>query len=133
MKSETIPGSTSRASRAASSRTNPRYSPRSVGNTESASTSIPCDFAKPSAAFVGLPAASNATAFGGPRTVSLRASCLSDRPRTMKVSRRGVPWMSILRKERRALARESSSSLLPCHSAGPMNPAGISSQPISSR
>ena len=74
------------------------YSPRSSARTSSRSTGTPWARAKPSAARVGFPSASNATAFVGPTTSRRASACRSARPSTTTANRRGVARVRMLLK-----------------------------------
>ena len=83
-------------------------------------TAIPCERAKPSAALVGLPCASNAAFTDGPIASTSESACRSATFEAVTTSRRGVPavvtapWLSRAASSSRASARAN------CSSAGAM-------------
>src|SRR6185503_12526749 len=127
------PGRTSAAERPTSWTRASRYSPFGVAVRSRASTAMPAPFAKPFAAFVGFPAASYATFTAGPVTSRTRSSWRSATASTRRARRRGVPIARTGPWPSRASARPSSARRSRSASAGAMNDAGNSSQPISRR
>ena len=94
-------------------------------------TAMPCERAKPSAALVGLPFASNAAFTDGPIASSSESACRSATFDAATTSRRGVPAVRITPWLSRAASSSRPSACANCSSAGAMYPAGISSAPIS--
>ena len=88
-------GSTSTAALPRCCFRNARYVPFGVSSRSSAATSTPCFLAKPAAAGVGWPAASNAAETGGPVSSSSKSVCRSASLPIRAVSRRGVLKVSI--------------------------------------
>ena len=110
-----------------------RYSPFSVSTRSSAATSTPCLRAKPSAARVGSPDASNAARTGGPVTVSSRSDCRSASSAAVATSRRGpANAVTGVRQATRASSKRAARRAASCASMPGIQLAGISSQPISS-
>ena len=110
-----------------------RYSPFPVATRSSAATSTPCLRAKPSAARVGSPDASNAARAGGPVTISSRPVCRPASSATVATSRRGpAKALTGVRRPTRAASSRSASRAASCASMPGIQLAGISSQPISS-
>ncbi len=65
--------------------------PRGESTTTSSETCTSWARAKPRAALVGWPSASNAAEAGGPSTSENRSSCFSGSPRRIRIRRRGEP------------------------------------------
>ncbi len=126
-----ISGSTSEVGRPLSSLTAAMYSPLSVFTRLRSSTATPCPLANPTAFSLGLPSGPRHTDTGGPIFSTVSGRWLSDTPSTISTSLRGVPRVVTAPASMRYVSRSSLQSPSIAVSAGPTNPAGISSVPIS--
>ena len=108
------------------------YSPFSVLTIFKSFTFTPCAFAKPSAAFVGLLFSSKAVLFAGPVISTTVSGCFSSSPPAWRTNLLGVPIVRTLLKAIRLSSMDFLKSLSMNSSAPGINPAGISSVPISS-
>ena len=108
------------------------YSPLGVLTTCRSSTSAPFERANPIAAFVGLLSWSKAAFLAGPKNSSSRSGCCDISPLTQIAKRLGVAAVRIDSYCNSSPASFSAMVFCIFSRAGPMNPAGISSEPISS-
>src|SRR5690606_38236654 len=106
---------------------------RSVSRSSKAVTSTWLLAANACAAFVGAPAASNATAAGGPRRSSTRSALRAGKPRAITARRRGVPRRRTSDAGRSAASSRSDSRARSAALPSSTYQLGSSSVPISNR